>query len=217
MASGKVYSVDEVEVTISKTNPVLVVVSARGRASSSGWHDASLSRYIYPVPPKDGVQDFDFYAEMPKPGSIVIEVLTPISAQFEFSGVDIENYWGKGQPLKGVRVHAVANDKTVNVVPRKQALQLGQGMTAQATASYVTPTTSEEALGFEEDIKPMFRQRDVNSMLRFGPFDLHKYDDVKLHAIDILKHLRDDMPCDGLWPESDVLKFEKWKDNGMAP
>lgn len=67
---------------------------------------------------------------------------------------------------------------------------------------------------FEQDIKPLFRPRDVNAMRRF--FDLSKYDDVKKHAKDILAELESgSMPCDGAWPDPDILRFRKWYEAGM--
>jgi hypothetical protein len=215
MASGKIYSVDEVMVKIARTRPSLIIVHGLGRTSTTGWSDGALSRYVYLTPPADGVQEFDFIARMPDPGTSVLDVLTPISAHFEIPDVDVENYWGKNMPLKGIRLHAVANSKIVNVVSRKEAVQLSMKMSPRATARYVGETTGDEVPGFEEDIKPLFRQQDVSSMLVFGPFNLHSYDDVKAHADEILKRLRDDMPCDGRWPETDIAKFEAWKNGGM--
>ena len=50
--------------------------------------------------------------------------------------------------------------------------------------------------GFETDIKPMFRERDLKAMQ--SRFDLSSHDDVSRHADAILARLRDGtMPCDG--------------------
>ena len=217
MASGKVYSVDEVHARITRTQPAHITIHAIGRAPTTGWSAGALAKYIYLVPPADGVQAFDFYGRLPGPGTIVLDVLTPISAHADLPNVDVDNYWGRGRPLKGIRVHAVANAKTVSVVPRAEALRLSARMSPQATIAYVGPDGAAEVPGYEEDIKPLFRPRDVNAMIGFGQFNLHKYDDVKARAQDILDRLKEDMPCDGLWPETDIAKFQAWMDGGMQP
>jgi hypothetical protein len=76
----------------------------------------------------------------------------------------------------------------------------------------------QRPLSFEQDIKPLFRPQDVRAMEQLRHFNLHKYEDVKQWADRIFEKLNDDMPCDGLWPESDIAKFKKWKDeDGMLP
>ncbi len=217
MASGKVYSVDEVYARITRAQPAHIAIHAIGRTSTTGWSGGALAKYIYLVPPADGVQAFDFYAQLPEPGAITLNVLTPISAHAELPNVDVDNYWGRALPLKGIRVHAVANAKTVNVVSRAEALRLSTRMSPQATVAYVAPDGGPELPGYEEDIKPLFRPRDVNAMIAFGEFNLHSYDDVKTHAQNILDRLKDDMPCDGPWPETDIAKFQAWMDGGMQP
>ena len=70
-------------------------------------------------------------------------------------------------------------------------------------------------LSFEQDIKPLFRPVDHDSMA--WAFDLSSYDDVRQRAQAILDRLRDgSMPCDGEWPEEQVELFERWLDMGMA-
>lgn len=212
---GKVFAVDEVLVCITRTEPPWLVIHAIGRVVTTGWSNGQLSRHIHITPPADGVQGFEFNAQMPAPDQPVLNVLTPISAHAEFPNVDLANYWGKGAPLKGIRVHAVSNVKTIDVLSRKDALAVSAKMSPQATASYVGETMRDAVLSFEEDIKPLFRPRDVNVMQAEAGFNLHKYEDVKAKAGKILERLRLDMPCDGLWPEEDVKKFEAWKDDGM--
>jgi hypothetical protein len=130
-------------------------------------------------------------------------------------GVDVENYWGKGVPLKGIRVLALSNNKTVDVRSREETARIGATMTPQSTASYVCATGNDKTPKFEEDIKPLFRERDVIVMQAVAGFNLHKYEDVKANADKILGRLRLNMPCDGLWPPEDIAKFEAWKNGGM--
>ena len=215
-ALAKVYSVDEVEAILTRTKPPFLMLHAVGRVTTSGWSNGQLSPYVYVTPQKDGIQDFDFLAEPPSPGDITIPVLTPISAQHQERDIDAENYWGIGQPLVGVRVHASENSKVVYLKPPAQMLaESVHGMPMFDTARTAMPTTMSGVPSFEADIKPLFRPRDVNVMRAVRGFDLHNYDDVKQHADAIAASLRRNMPCDGLWPETDIVKFETWKDGGM--
>jgi hypothetical protein len=68
-------------------------------------------------------------------------------------------------------------------------------------------------LSFDRDIRPLFRDDDVESM-EFA-FDLRSYDDVSAHADEIYERLSDgSMPCDGEWPEDQVRRFRDWIDAG---
>ncbi len=70
--------------------------------------------------------------------------------------------------------------------------------------------------GFEQDIKPLFREHDRTEME--WAFDLWDHEDVKDHAQDILERLEaGTMPCDGAWPRSDIDKFKLWMEEGMRP
>ena len=70
--------------------------------------------------------------------------------------------------------------------------------------------------GFDHDVRPLFREKDRDSMLR--AFDLWSYSDVHTHQDAILQRLRDGtMPCDGAWPPEHVTLFQAWIDGGSAP
>jgi hypothetical protein len=72
------------------------------------------------------------------------------------------------------------------------------------------------AVGFEADIKPLFRERDRQSM-SFA-FDLWSYDDVRTRAAEILARLQSgSMPCDGAWPDARIAVFKRWIDSGAQP
>jgi hypothetical protein len=81
-----------------------------------------------------------------------------------------------------------------------------------------TPPTPTVPLSFATDIKELFRTTpDRSAMLIFG-FDLHKFEDVRDRADDILARLQDgSMPCDGSWPPDRIAKFQKWIDDGKQP
>lgn len=70
--------------------------------------------------------------------------------------------------------------------------------------------------GFEQDIRPLFREYDRTEME--WAFDLWSHEDVREHAEAILERLEaGDMPCDGAWTEEQVETFRQWLRGGMAP
>jgi hypothetical protein len=70
-----------------------------------------------------------------------------------------------------------------------------------------------QAPRFETEIKPLFREHDRESMIRF--FDLWSQEDVSQHADAILTRLQaGDMPCDGAWPQEQVDLFRSWAESG---
>ena len=74
------------------------------------------------------------------------------------------------------------------------------------------------ATSYATDIRPLFREMDIEEMKVNGSFDLSKLDDVKKHAKDIFGRLSDgDMPCDAAWSPANVQKFKQWMDDGMLP
>jgi hypothetical protein len=69
------------------------------------------------------------------------------------------------------------------------------------------------AVGFESDIRPLFRESDRTAMSR--AFDLWSYEDVVAHGEAIAGRLRDgSMPCDRAWPSGQVSLFERWLQQG---
>ena len=69
-------------------------------------------------------------------------------------------------------------------------------------------------MGFEADIRPLFRPEDSEAM-SFA-FDLSSYEEVRENAEEIYGRLADGtMPCDAPWPEEDVERFRAWIDGGM--
>jgi hypothetical protein len=68
---------------------------------------------------------------------------------------------------------------------------------------------TDEAISFEQHIKPLFREGDRNSMK--WAFDLWAHDDVARNGGAILERLRNGtMPCDGAWPEDRIAVFQEW-------
>ena len=76
-------------------------------------------------------------------------------------------------------------------------------------------TANSPTIGFEADIKRLFRDKDRQAMR--GAFDLWSYDDVVTHAEAIADQLgQGTMPCDGAWPEEQVERFRRWVQEGSA-
>jgi hypothetical protein len=70
-------------------------------------------------------------------------------------------------------------------------------------------SATAEPISFAENIKPLFRKGDRDSMS--SQFDLWSYDDVARLSDAILSRLRDgSMPCDGAWDEQRIALFEDW-------
>ena len=82
-----------------------------------------------------------------------------------------------------------------------------------------SPPIRATPLSFASDIGPLFRDSpDRDSMLAYGGFDLHRFEDVRDRADAILRRLEDgSMPCDGNWPQDRIATFRKWIDDGKQP
>ena len=74
----------------------------------------------------------------------------------------------------------------------------------------------DEQVSFAAHIRPLFRERDRQSM-SFA-FDLWSHDDARAHASGILQRLQDgSMPCDGAWPAARIEVFRRWAETGTQP
>jgi hypothetical protein len=74
---------------------------------------------------------------------------------------------------------------------------------------------TQEEVSFERDIRPLFRDGDINSMS--AVFDLSSYQDVRANADSIYERLAEgSMPCDGAWPAEQVQRFRTWIDTGFS-
>ena len=70
-----------------------------------------------------------------------------------------------------------------------------------------------QQLSFARDIRPLFRDRDIQSM-QFA-FDLASYEDVRTQAEAIYAVLAaGQMPCDGAWADEDMRRFRSWVYSG---
>jgi hypothetical protein len=79
----------------------------------------------------------------------------------------------------------------------------------------MTAGVESQGPSFEQDVKPLFRERDRSTMLSVAEFDLWKHDDVAEHSSAILGRLEDgSMPCDQPWPDDRIELFRRWIDAG---
>lgn len=77
---------------------------------------------------------------------------------------------------------------------------------------------------FQEDIRPLFTERDVHAMSK--AFNLASYDEVKAHAVIIYDRIRGIggavMPPppprgEGPWPQARIELFARWMTEGYQP
>lgn len=69
--------------------------------------------------------------------------------------------------------------------------------------------TGDTMTGFARDIRPLFRDKDVQAMK--SRFDLSSYQDVKDNAEGILSTVTDgSMPCDQAWSDEQIAAVQAW-------
>ena len=114
---------------------------------------------------------------------------------------------------QGVRGPASAARGTRLGEGRRLRARLGARPRGAAEHAVTGVPGSHEPIGFEQHIKPLFRERDRDSMR--SRFDLWSLEDVSTHA-DAILHRVDagTMPCDGAWPSERVAVFRRWVDAG---
>lgn len=77
---------------------------------------------------------------------------------------------------------------------------------------------NDTKISFATDIRPLFRDSDIATMIRARRLDLSNYDQVSARADIILIRLEDgDMPCDEPWPGTKVDTFRQWIADGKLP
>jgi Subtilase family len=116
---------------------------------------------------------------------------------------------------------AVNMAKSMNQQQMKKSvfLESSKSRTVKQTKSQMS-TVSETTLSvsFQNQIRQLFRVKDISAMRTFGGFDLSKYEDVAKHSASIYSRLLEgSMPCDGAWKQNDIDLFKKWIDEGSKP
>ena len=75
------------------------------------------------------------------------------------------------------------------------------------------PGATPGPIGFDADIRPLFREGDRTAML--SAFDLWSHADVSMHADAILRVVATGtMPCDMVWPAERIALFRCWLEAG---
>lgn len=95
------FSVNQVDLSILKSNPPQLLIDVLGMASSSGWTNARLHQRVYVQPPADGIWEFDFVADPPM--GVSLPLLTPIKPVRPFI------YSGNFGSWNGVRIISATN------------------------------------------------------------------------------------------------------------
>ncbi|WP_367372159.1 hypothetical protein [Pseudomonas lini] len=97
---ASVMKVVDVQLTLLKSYPPQLHISAIGLVNSGGWTNPRLEPRIYLQFPPDGIQDFDFVADPPQRPAI--QPILPIAASELWENPPLDK-------LKGVRIHSANN------------------------------------------------------------------------------------------------------------
>lgn len=100
-AFEKIYQVNDVSLSVLESYPTKLIITASGTVPMAGWTSPQLTPYQYVQPPPDGIYDYTFVA-LP-PDGLVAQVLNPISTSLALENIP--------SGMKGVRIHAVQNNK----------------------------------------------------------------------------------------------------------
>jgi hypothetical protein len=109
-----IRSVVSVDLSLLKSHPPQLLISALGTVPTGGWKNGTLEPRFYIVPPTDGIQDFDFAADPPV--GPAIDVILPIAAQTMMESI---SSW-----LKGVRVHSATNNVEALLASAKSTVDI---------------------------------------------------------------------------------------------
>jgi hypothetical protein len=116
----------------------------------------------------------------------------------------------------GFTAVSLAGPLSTQARPGSGSATVAEALSQRQEKHMTGETDSPTGLSFERDVRPMFREKDRDSMLR--AFDLWSYSDVHAHQDAILGRLSNGtMPCDGAWPPEHVAVFQRWIASGSAP
>jgi hypothetical protein len=101
--------IDDAYYSITQTNPPQLHVVARGHVSSGGWSFPRLVPYLRQKPPAQGVLEYDFLANPPSTGRMVIQGTTPIGANNL-----LHDYY---PTIRAIKINARNNSKILKVIP----------------------------------------------------------------------------------------------------
>jgi hypothetical protein len=168
----RLLSIENVQLTLSKSNPPTLVVIANGRAATPGYTNIRLGILEGELSP-DGIFDLEFVGE--PPGGIVPQVVVPAHANLIIER-DVER-------IVGVMVHARTNSITALVGasgPADAGAGIGQAFTGGAkTLAIGEEGFSTLALGeegphtfagpFSEGSGPFAMETDARSFFEKDP------------------------------------------------
>lgn len=81
----QIYSIEELKITLIKTNPPVLLLNASGLALTSGWKNGQLVLKSSRSDIFNGLWKFDFVAD--PPSDIYLNALSPIETLYEFAYV----------------------------------------------------------------------------------------------------------------------------------
>ncbi|MBB1492939.1 hypothetical protein H5395_15725 [Paracoccus sp. MC1854] len=96
--TAKIAQVNHALYEINEETPRSLTILAVGKVPTSGWKNAKLVPYAYPVLPDDGILDVDFVADAPN--GYVLKIIMDVDAKL--TGI-IDPH------MKGIRVHSSTN------------------------------------------------------------------------------------------------------------
>lgn len=181
------------------------------------WH-ISVDDALAKLPGPNGESAADLF----KHGTVTIRLVAPRGEDLQAPHAQHEVYVvirGTGRFRRGEEATEVRTSDTI-FLPAGEAHRF-ENLTEDFAAWVVSCRSVDDkptSPSFSADIRPLFREQDINAMKSFGNFDLSSYADVRSKATEILERLKDgSMPCDGPWPEQQVQLFHNWMAQGMNP
>ncbi|HVW65001.1 MAG TPA: hypothetical protein VHB01_08300 [Nitrosospira sp.] len=99
----KIREVTEVHLALLESFPPKLRITAAGTVPTGGWSNSRLQPRIHIQPPPDGIHDFDFVADPPT--GPAPQIVSSIQATYTWEELP--------EGVKGIRVHASQNAKTV--------------------------------------------------------------------------------------------------------
>src|SRR5690242_19386862 len=99
----KILEITEVRLAVLESFPPQLQITASGTVPTTGWSNPRLNPHIHIQAPPDGIYGFDFVADPPE--EVAAQVISPI---------EVTDVWENlPEDVKGVRIHALQNSKTV--------------------------------------------------------------------------------------------------------
>jgi hypothetical protein len=99
----KILEITEVRLAVLESFPPQLQINVSGTVPTADWSNPRLEPHIHVQAPPDGIYGFDFVADPPK----------DVTAQV-ISSIEVTDIWENlPEDVKGVRIHALQNSKTV--------------------------------------------------------------------------------------------------------